>query len=104
WRAYQAARTSLAAHGLDVAIDFCIAEHVEPARVPRVIERAVLQEWAEHHLRTDPALATVRAADRDALVREYQQLDRALIAAATGDIIRAGTARRPRSAIGQAAA
>ena len=68
-----------------------------------MIERALLQEWAEHHLRTDPDLSTVRAADRDALVSEYQELDRALIAAATGSIIRACNARRPRSDIGEAA-
>ena len=103
WHTYQAARASLAAHGLDLAVDFCIAEHVEPAQVPQVIERALLQEWAEHHLRTDPALAAVRAADRDALVREYQELDKALIAAATGDIIRACNARRPRSDAGESA-
>jgi REase_MTES_1575/Protein of unknown function (DUF4011)/AAA domain/Protein of unknown function (DUF3320) len=103
WHTYQAARASLAAYGLDVAIDFCIAEHVEPAQVPRVIERALLQEWAEHYLRTDPALATVGAADRDALVAEYQELDRALTAAAAGDVIRACNARRPRSDIGESA-
>src|SRR6266487_675793 len=103
WHAYQAARASLAAYGLDTAVDFCIAEHVEPAQVPRVIELAILQEWAEHHLTTDPALATVRAADRAALVREYQELDGALLAAATGDIIRACNARRPRGDTGEAA-
>ena len=103
WHTYQAARASLAAHGLDVAVDFCIAEHVDPAQVPQVIERALLQEWAEHHIRTDPALAAVRAADRDALVREYQELDRALIGAATGDIIRACNARRPRGDAGESA-
>jgi hypothetical protein len=103
WRTHQAARAALAAHGLDVAIDFCVAERVEPAQVPQVIERALLQEWAEHHIRTDPALAVVRAPDRDALVREYQELDKALIAAAAGDIIRACNARRPRSDVGDAA-
>ena len=103
WHTYQAARASLAAHGLDVAVDFCIAEHVDPAQMPQVIERALLQEWAEHHIRTDPALAAVRAADRDALVREYQELDRALIGAATGDIIRACNARRPRGDAGESA-
>ena len=103
WHGYQAARASLAAYGLDTAVDFCIAEHVEPAQVPGVIERAILQEWAEHHLRTDPALATVREADRAELVREYQELDGALLAAATGDIIRACNARRPRGDTGEAA-
>jgi hypothetical protein len=68
-----------------------------------VIERTLLQEWAERHLRTDPDLSTVRAADRDALVSEYQELDRALIAAATGSIIRACNARRPRCDFGEAA-
>jgi REase_MTES_1575/AAA domain/Protein of unknown function (DUF3320) len=103
WHAYQSARAALAAHGLDAAVGFCITERVEPERIPRVIERAVLQEWAEHHLRTDPHLAPVRAEERDDLVREYQKLDKALIAAATGDIIRACNARRPRSDIGEAA-
>src|SRR5215831_4122697 len=56
WHAFQGARASLAAYGLGVAIDFCIAEHIEPAQVPQVLERALLQEWAEYHIRTDPAL------------------------------------------------
>jgi hypothetical protein len=103
WHVYQAARAALAAHGLDVAIDFCISERVPSWQVPQVIKRALLQEWAELHLRTDPDLSAVRAADRDALVREYQELDRALIAAATGSIIRACNTRRPRSDIGESA-
>ena len=103
WHAYQAARAALAAYGLDVAVDFCITQHVPPGQMPRVLERALLQEWAEHHLRADPDLSTVRAADRDALVSEYQSLDSALIAAATGTIIRACNARRPRSDVGESA-
>ena len=103
WHVYQSCRAALAAHGLDVAVDFCISERVPARQVPRVIERALLQEWAEHHLRTDPDLSTVRAADRDALVSEYRELDRALIAAATDSIIRACNARRPRSDFGEAA-
>ena len=103
WHAYRAAREVLAAHGLDVAIGFCIAERVPPEQVPQVIERALLQEWADHHLRTDPSIGPLRAVERDALVSEYQKLDKALIAAATGNIIRACNARRPRSDIGEAA-
>jgi hypothetical protein len=103
WHVYQACRAALAAHGLDVAIDFCILECVPSRQVPQVIERALLQEWAEHHLRTDSDLSTVRASDRDALVSEYRELDRALIAAATGSIIRACNTRRPRSDVGESA-
>jgi hypothetical protein len=103
WHAYQTARASLARHGLEVAIDFCIEERVDSGQVPEVIQRALLQEWAEHHLRTDPDLAIFRATDRDSLVREYQELDRTLIQASTGEIIRACNARRPRSDVGEAA-
>jgi hypothetical protein len=103
WYVYQSCRAALATHGLDAAVDFCISEHVPSGQVPQVIERALLQEWAEHHLRTDPDLSTVRATDRDALVSEFQQLDRALIATATGSIIRACNARRPRTDIGESA-
>ena len=103
WHVYRSCRTALDGYGLGMAIDFCISERVPSGQVPRVIERALLQEWAEHQLRTDPDLSTVRAADRDALVREYRELDRALIAAATSSIIRACNARRPRSDVGEAA-
>lgn len=103
WHAYQAARASLAAHGLDAVIDFGIAERVKPAQVPQVIERALLLEWADYQLRTDPALAPLRAVGRDALVSGYQQLDGALTAAAAEEIINACKARRPRSDTGESA-
>jgi len=96
WHAYQAARASLADHGMGAAIDFCIAERIEPGQVPRVIERAFLQEWTDYQLRADPALAPLRDAGRDALVGRYQQLDRALMTAAAEDVIAACNRRRPR--------
>jgi hypothetical protein len=103
WHAYQAAHASLAAYGLEAAVDFCITDHVEPAQVPLVIERALLQEWADHQLRTDPALTPLRGVSRDALAREYQRLDQALTAAAAGDITRACNNRRPRGDTGESA-
>ena len=103
WHAYTEARTALAAHGLAVAADFCVAERIPAGQLAAVIERALLTEWAEYHLGTDPDLSVVRAADRDTLVSEYRRLDRALISAATGTIIRACNARRPRSDIGESA-
>jgi hypothetical protein len=103
WHAYQAARAALAAHGMDAAIDFCIAERIEPAQVPRVIERTLLQEWSDHQLRSDPALAPLHAVGRAALVSRYQQLDRELETAAAADIIRACNARRPRGDDGESA-
>ena len=103
WHAYQAALASLAAHGMDAAVDFCIDERTEPTQVPQVIERALLQEWADYQLRADPALAPLQAVGRDALVDGYQQLDRALTTAGVEDIIRGCNTRRPRSDTGEAA-
>ncbi len=103
WHVYRSCRTALATRGLDVAVEFAIAEGVLPQQVPQVLERALLQEWADYHLAGDPDLSTIRAADRDSLVREYQDLDRALIASAAGSIMRACNARRPRADVGEAA-
>ncbi len=96
WHAFQAARAGLAAHGLDAAVDFCITVQVEPAQVPQVIERALLQEWADYQLRTDPALAPLGAVGADTLADRCQRLDQVLAAAAAGDIVRACHDRRPR--------
>ena len=103
WHSYQRARKALARYRISAAIDFCISDRLPSEQVPQVIERALLQEWAEHQLKTDPAFRFVRATDRNALVAEYQKLDRALITAATGNIIRACNARRPRTDIGESA-
>jgi hypothetical protein len=103
WRAYQAARDRLAAHGLAAAADFCITQRVQAARVPQVIERTLLQEWADQQVRTDPALAPLRGVGRDALASACQQLDQALTAAAAGAIIRACNTRRPDARTGETA-
>ncbi|MEV5766021.1 DUF3320 domain-containing protein [Micromonospora sp. NPDC052213] len=101
WFAYQSARAELVAVGLETAIDFCITEGLSAEQVPLVLERALLQEWADHHLHQDAALRVVRAEDRDSLVAEYRSLDRALIAGATSRIIAACNARRPRNNLGE---
>ncbi|MFF0251282.1 DUF3320 domain-containing protein [Micromonospora zamorensis] len=101
WFAYQSARAELVAVGLETAIDFCITEGISAEQVPLVLERALLQEWADHHLYQDAALRVVRAEDRDSLVAEYRALDRGLIGAATSRIITACNARRPRNNLGE---
>ncbi len=101
WHAYQAARASLAAFGLAETAGFCAAQHVAAARVPQVIEGAVLLAWAEYQLRTAPDLAALRAVDRDTLLRDYRQLDAAGRSAAAGDIVRACLGRRQHSDSGE---
>jgi len=101
WFAYVESKTELARFGLNPAIDFCIAEDVAPEVVPLVLEKALLHEWADHHIATDPALRTVRAEDRNSVIDEYRSLDRRVVSAAVGDIVRACNARRPRTITGQ---
>jgi hypothetical protein len=103
WHAYQAARALLAGHGMGAAINFCIAERIEPGQVPQVIERAFWQEWTDYQLQADPALTPLRDAGRDALVDRYQQLDQALMTAAAEDVIAACDRRRPRDDTGESA-
>jgi uncharacterized protein DUF4011/AAA domain-containing protein len=104
WHAYQAARAALTANGLGRAIDFCVAERIEAARVPQVIERALLWEWADYQSRTDPALALLRAGSPGELTTRCQQLDQALATAAAEDIAGACDARRRRDDTGEATA
>lgn len=101
WHAYQRARTSLAAFGLAEVVAYCVGQRVPGEHVAEVIERALLQGWAEQVLRSDPVLSASRARERDALVAEYRQLDAALIETASGEIIRACNSRRPRPDVGE---
>jgi hypothetical protein len=103
WHAYQRSRKALSSYGMGTAVDFCAAERVPAEQVPAVLERALLQGWAELILRGEEALSVVRAPERDALVAEYRKLDAALIENALGDIINACNTRRPRADVGEAA-
>lgn len=102
WHAYRKARGLLESRGLSAAVGFCVSSRVPAEMVPAVIERALLQEWAEGIIKTDPALEVVRATDRDALVAEYRALDRKLIGTAVASVIRACNGRRPRTDVGEA--
>jgi hypothetical protein len=98
WFAYTKARTDLAKHGLDTAIDFCIEQRVPSDQVPRVIERALLRSWADYTIQNDTRARPLLERDRSALVQEYRELDKLLIHTATSDIIRAANTRRPAAA------
>lgn len=95
WFDYQRARTSLAQHGLETAIDFCINQRVDAATVPKILERALLRGWADAVIHNDARLRPALASDREALVEEYRHLDQQLVANAVADIIHASNTRRP---------
>lgn len=95
WFDYQRARASLAQHGLESAIDFCIDQRLDAGTVPKVLDRALLRGWADAVIHNDTRLRPALASDREALVEEYRTLDQQLIANAVADIIQATNTRRP---------
>lgn len=95
WFDYTAIREYLRTHDLDSTIEFCIEMRIAASDVPRVVERALLRAWADAQIREDERLHPLLATDRGALVDEFKALDLEVIAAATGDIVKAANARRP---------
>lgn len=95
WFDYQSIRADLRELDLDSTVDFCIEQRLPASEVPKVIERALLRAWADEHIRTDTRLHPLLAGDREALVAEFQKLDREVVAAATSDIIQSANTRRP---------
>jgi len=95
WFDYQRAYAELRQLGLDTAVDFCVEHHLAPSDVPDVVNRALLRAWSDAVIQRDSRLRPTSASDRDALVDEYRNLDRALVQAATADIISSANTRRP---------
>jgi len=95
WFEYRSIRAELRDLDLDSTVEFCIEQRLPASDVPKVIERALLRAWADEHIRKDTRLHPILASDREALVAEYQKLDRELVAAATSDIIKSANTRRP---------
>jgi len=95
WFEYQRAREALATRGLETAVDFCVDQRLDRAAVPKVLQRALLRGWADALINKDSRLRPELASDREALVTEYRNLDRQLIASSVADIIRQANTRRP---------
>lgn len=102
WRSFRTARDTLRRYRLDGLIDRAAEQGLDGADFPRAVERAVLEAWVEQIMAADSRLATVRAVERDKLVDQFRELDRALVANAHAEVIEACNARRPRPNRGQA--
>lgn len=95
WLGYERAMRELADAGLPEVVRFCIDHRLDGAQVPAVVERAVLSSYVDAAIADDASLAPIRSGDRDALVREFRELDEMLIPAATSEVITAANALRP---------
>jgi hypothetical protein len=95
WFVHRDAMAQLREHDLADLVTWC-AQHGVPAYdVPAVIGQAALRGWADVILGEDEHLRPIRSVDRDDLVEAFRDLDRQLIGAGAGEIIRAVNARRP---------
>jgi hypothetical protein len=95
WDAFARTCAALEAAGLQVTTQFAIERKVQGLEVAGVIERAILEHWADEVLGSDSRLQNIRPEDRDAFVREFQELDREFVRAAAGRVIESCNGRRP---------
>ncbi|HEV3075171.1 MAG TPA: DUF4011 domain-containing protein, partial [Thermoanaerobaculia bacterium] len=102
WDAFTRARSVLEAAGLRMATEFAIEQRVKTEALAGVIERAILEHWADEVLRSDSRLQHLRPEDRDAFIREFQELDREFVRAAAGRVIESCNGRRPTTLAGVA--
>jgi len=85
WHAYQAARATLAAHGLDEAVERCVAERVAAAQVPQLIEQAFASRGLP--VRTGGEAGPAAVAGRPCLVSTPLAVSQQLPAAAAFDVV-----------------
>jgi hypothetical protein len=103
WSVYVDAGSFLDEVGLQPVTAFCVEARLSADVVPLVVERAALEAWADAVIHEDhDRLWPMAAGDRDALVADFRELDRQLVAAAAGKVVNACANRRPTSIVGAA--
>lgn len=103
WAAYTTAKKGLEGHGIEPVVSFCVEQRVPADQVRPIVERALLEAWADDVMASDMSrLGPVRAPDRDALIHEFQELDSLQVAHAAARVINSCTKRRPSSTAGEA--
>lgn len=103
WAAFDAARSRLVDAGLSEVVTFCESHRPSAEQVVGVVERAVYSAVADDILASDDRCRPLRSGDRDALVAEFRQIDRDLVAHGAAKVIEACNAGRPTQIVGEAA-
>ncbi|WP_181371642.1 DUF3320 domain-containing protein [Gordonia paraffinivorans] len=93
------------AYSLDLSstIDALKREPRDQADVEAAIEYVILEAWVDSRCEDDSRLEDYKSTSRDDLVREFQELDRALIRNAKAKVVRRCNERAPSSLAGRAA-
>jgi very-short-patch-repair endonuclease len=103
WSAYVSAKRRLEEQGLEPVIRFCVEQQVPTDQVKDIVKRALLEAWADDASQSDkPRIGAERALDRDAIVDEFQVLDKLQVEHAAARVINACTKRRPHTTVGEA--
>lgn len=103
WFEYLDSRSRLVEQGVVEPLEFCESRSLDAEIVPPVIERAVLERWADQVMASDKSrISTVRADELAAIVEEFRRLDERVIELAAAHVIRACNDRRPRTTLGPA--
>jgi hypothetical protein len=103
WFEYSESRSRLLDLGVAEPLEFCESRSLDAQLVPHVVERAVLERWADEIMASDKArISTVRADELSSIVDEFRRLDERVIELAAARVIRACNERRPRTTLGPA--
>jgi hypothetical protein len=102
WFEYEKARGLLRESGMGLVIEHAVENRLGPNEVVDYLVRAALTTWVEVQLREDRRLSTGNGEARDSVAEAFRGIDPKLLNNAISSIVRAGNARRPRTATGQA--
>ena len=103
WCAFATERAALADLHLAGAVDATAAAGLPPDQVAGAIEAAALRAWLDTTIERDDRLHRYQAAERDALVAQFRDLDRRVVAQANTLVAASCGERRPRSLTGRPA-
>jgi hypothetical protein len=97
WLDYSASRTQLVSLGLEEPVEFCESHRLEADSVAPVIERGVLERWADCVVeKNKEQIGAARADQLENIVQEFRRLDQKVIDLASARVISACNERRPR--------
>lgn len=103
WNAFDESYKALARVNLKSVVDECIKMRVPHTEVGKLIKRSILQSWVNQVMhREREQLQPYLGKQREAIRRDYQDLDRKHISGTVADVINQCSERRPKQLIGGA--
>ena len=103
WCAFAQQRAALSDLHLGDAVQAIAAARLPADQVPGAIQAAALRSWLDTTIERDERLRRYQAAERDALVAQYRELDRRIVNQANTLVAAKCGERRPRSLTGRPA-